>query len=149
MAGRKLLNYSTEVNADKTVGEIQGVLARSGAKSVTVDYDDGTPVGVSFLIETAVGPRAFRLPANIEAAFEVMQRQYRAGRVQRRFVTREQAARVGWRIVKDWIEAQLAIIELGMVGLEEIFLPYLINEQGETLYQLMMARRLALPAPLE
>ena len=34
-----LLNYSTTISVDKTLGEIQGLLARHGARSIYTDYD--------------------------------------------------------------------------------------------------------------
>ena len=49
--------------------------------------------------------------------------------------TLSRAHDVGWRIVRDWIAAQLAIIESGMVAPSEAFLPYLLTPAGTTLYQ--------------
>jgi hypothetical protein len=37
---------------------------------------------------------------------------------------REQAARIACRIIPNWEEAQLAIIETGLVDLKQVFLPY-------------------------
>ena len=45
-----------------------------------------------------------------------------------------QPARVAWRILKDWVEAQMAIIEAEMASIEEVFLPYLLRGD-HTLYQ--------------
>lgn len=143
-----LLNYTTTISVDKTLGEIQGLLARSGARSILVDYDgQGNPTAVSFLIKTPFGEKGFRLPANMDAVWKVLVRQYEQGKVQRRFVSKDQAARVGWRIVKDWLEAQLAILETETVTLDQIFLPYLqVDSAGRTLYEAMVEQRLALPA---
>jgi hypothetical protein len=52
-----------------------------------------------------------------------------------RLKTREQAARIAWRIVKDWVEAQLAIIEAEMASRPEVFLPYAQTNTGETIFQ--------------
>lgn len=54
-----------------------------------------------------------------------------------------QAARVGWRILKDWIEAQLALIETGMVTIEQVFLPYVQNDKGQTLYEAIADKKFA------
>lgn len=56
-----LSRYTTQVSVDKTVGEIQGMLARSGAKSIMINYEDGQPVSISFLIPTVHGDRGFQL----------------------------------------------------------------------------------------
>lgn len=47
----------------------------------------------------------------------------------------EQAQRVAWRIVKDWVEAQMAIVEAQLADLAEVFLPYAITKNGTTLYK--------------
>ncbi len=37
---------------------------------------------------------------------------------------------MAWRIIKDWVEAQTAIIQAGMVTLTQVFLPYLETTPG-------------------
>ena len=58
--------------------------------------------------------------------------------------TFEQANRVAWRIIKDWIDAQMAVLETEMVEMEEIFLPYVLNKQGQTLYEAFKENQLML-----
>lgn len=131
-------NYTTEVDAYKSLGEIQGALAKHGARQIMVEYDDaGDPSGVAFTIETSVGRSGFMLPANIDGVAAVFQRQkVRANR--------EQAIRTGWRNIRDWVLAQMAIVEAGMVSMEEVFFPYLTDGQGNTLYGLYQSGRLSL-----
>ena len=125
-----LLNYTTKVDVYTTIGAIQGILVKHGAKKIMQDYDDGGHVqALSFMVETPADPRGVRLPANAEAVQRVLTRQ----KVK---ADREQAERVAWRIVKDWVEAQMAILESEMVQLDEIFLPYMIiNNSGQTLFE--------------
>lgn len=59
--------------------------------------------------------------------------------------TAEQAQRVAWRVLKSWIEAQIAIIETGMVAADEVFLPYQIVQGGETVYEAYLRSDRALP----
>lgn len=141
-----LLNYTTTVAVEKTVGEIQRLLSRNGARSIQVDYDkDGEPIALAFQIETALGLRGYRLPANIEVVHKTLTQQWQRGAVQRRFVTRDQAGRVGWRILKDWTEAQMALLETRMVTLPELLLPWMIaGDDGSTVYQLFESRQLKL-----
>ncbi|MDP2731067.1 MAG: hypothetical protein Q8O55_11395 [Dehalococcoidales bacterium] len=136
-----IANYSTTVTAMKSIGEIQGILVAHGAKAIIMNYSDkGEPVGLSFLIKTQFGDMPFKLPANIESVQKVLDQQ----RV-RASVTREQAIRMAWRILKDWVRAQMAILETEMVTIDQIFLPYLETKNGKTLYQVMVNNRLALP----
>jgi len=51
-----IANYTTEVPAMKSLGEIQGNLVAHGAKSIMIDYDEhGEPKALSFLITTPKG----------------------------------------------------------------------------------------------
>ena len=49
--------------------------------------------------------------------------------------TREQAERVAWQIMKDWVEAQMALVDIEMVRFEEIFLLYIETDNGRTIYE--------------
>lgn len=131
-------NYTTTVDVYKSLGEIQGTLASHGARKIMVDYDvEGQPIGVTFGIETFAGPRVFSLPANVEGVKTVFARQ----KVK---VQSGQAERTAWRNIRDWIMAQMAIIEAGQVQMDEVFLPYLTNGNGRTMYQLYQGGHLAL-----
>lgn len=124
-----LLNYTTKVDVYTTLGAIQGQLVKHGARKIMQDYDDdGHNIALSFMIDTPLGLRGVRLPANVDAVHKVLARQ----KVK---CDREQAERVAWRIVKDWVEAQMAILESEMVQMDEIFLPYMLNSAGQTVYQ--------------
>ena len=140
-----LLNYTTQIEAIKTVGEIQGILAAHGARSILIDYgDDGQVEALAFKVLTPQGDVAIRLPIDPDAVLRVLTEQNRLGRVPRRYVNRPQAIRVAWRIVKDWVAAQMAILETEMVKMEQIFLPYVITDTGKTLYEAMVDRHFQL-----
>ena len=61
-----------------------------------------------------------------------------------RCASEEHAYRVAWRIIKDWVEAQLSLLETEMVKMEEIFLPCVIAHSGQTVYQVMAERHFML-----
>lgn len=131
-------NYTTTIDVYKSLGEIQGALASHGARKIMVDYDEaGKPVGVAFGIETPVGTRGFILPANVDGVRAVFERQ----KVK---AAQGQAERTAWRNIRDWIMAQMAIIEAGQVEMEEVFFPYLTDRNGRTLYQLYQGGQLAI-----
>lgn len=145
-----LLNYTTSIDSLKTISEIQRCLVEHGARQISLGYGPGKqPDAIEFLMPTVFGDRPFRLPCRLAAVEQTLRDQCRAGKIARRFTTPEQAARVGWRIVKDWIEAQMAIIESGMVSLDEVFLPYMIGSHDRTVYQVMREQHLALSPPNE
>jgi hypothetical protein len=137
---KKLLNYTTEIAADKTVGEIQRKLALAGASQVLHGYDPpGNLSELSFRIKTQFGELPFLLPANIDVVEAISQRQFRTGRSQ--MASREHAVNVAWHILKVWIEAQLALLRTGMVTIEQVFLPYAQNAEGQTVYEALRDRK--------
>jgi len=140
----KLLNYTTSIESSKTINEIIGILSKSGAKAVLIDYDDdGYVSGLSFKIHSTQGNElGIKLPVNYQAVLKILERQH----VETRFRTKEQALRVAWRILKHWTEAQMAILQVEMVSLEQIFLPYLITPSGKTLYEAMIDSHFQLPS---
>ena len=145
-----ILNYTTKVDPDRTVGDIQRVLASHGVSGVAVEFgSDRLPSVLAFSIKTEFGDRRFRMPANIAGVERVLERQHERypSKVPRRLVCREQATRVAWRILLDWIRSRPALVEAGLVTVDEAMLPYLLDGRGETLYQFMKGQRLALPAP--
>ena len=136
-------NYTTTIDVYKSLGEIQGALASHGARKIMVDYDgSGNPIGIMFGIETPGGPRGFCLPANVDGVRAVFARQ----KVK---AASGQAERTAWRNVRDWVMAQMAIIEAGQVQIDEVFLPYLTDGKGQTLYQLYQGGYLALDSGKE
>lgn len=138
-----ILNYTTSVSAEKTIGEIQKKLAGAGAQAVLVEYDDEQVVSsVSFRLRYNGAMVSFRLPAQIDPIYVILQRD---DRVTRKLKTREQASRVAWRIIKDWVEAQLALVEAEQVEMVEVFLPYAQNPQtGETVFRQLANNNFAL-----
>ena len=143
-------NYTTSVSASRTVNEIQDLLRHHGASDVIVHYGtDREPENLTFNIETKHGDIVFRLPANVPALAALLLKQLTASnyrqwdtqyQAQRKAKVKEQAGRVAWRIIKDWVDAQLAIIETEMVTLEEVFLPYMVTNDGRILYEALKGK---------
>lgn len=153
-----LLNYTTTVDAMKSIGEITTMLSRNGARRITQEYDEaGKIVGVAFTIAVYGLPVYFVLPARVEPTFKVLLKQkpynssyQRSSRQEYERKTAEQAERVAWRIVKDWTEAQLALIETGQAEMAQVFLPYMQSQNGHTMYELWLdSHQKQLPAPSE
>lgn len=139
-----ILNYTTSVPASRSIGQVQNLLVKGGARAIMSEYDDrGLANGISFAVETPFGQRSFTLPVNAEKVEAVLKKQ----RVQPRYRTPEHAERVAWRILKDWLEAQLAIIQTEMVTLDQVMLPYMRAQGGQTVYELIVENQLSLPSP--
>lgn len=131
-------NFSTKISVAQTSGELIGHLARRGVRAISTIYDeDGNPQGIGFEMVTDYGPRYFELPVRVDGVWAAMKddkgipTQYR---------NRAQAERTAWRIAKDWLEAQSALIDAGLATLDEVMMPYLSTGNGETLYAVMRTK---------
>lgn len=134
-------DYTTSISVVRTAGEIQEILAKAGARRVMIEFgDDHIPDAISFQIDYAGQVISYRLPSQWTGVYKSLQE----SNCQRQFKTPEQARRVAWRIIKDWTEAQLAIIEAGAAQLAEVFLPYQLNNKGQTMFE-VWNETLALP----
>jgi hypothetical protein len=123
---------STEISVDKTVGEIVTVLRRIRALQIGFRYkgDKLDAVQFSLALPGFPAPVSFELPARVEPLFERMKK--------KGMHDRQQAERVAWRQVLRWVEAQTAMIDVGMVESGEVFMPYAITPSGRTIYQLFV-----------
>lgn len=129
-------NYTTEVSEEKTVSEIMALLAVKGARSIRIDYDEQnrpTAVGFVIFLKVASGddfgvPVPFKLPCNFDGVFRAMCGEFKDQRARWKFErnpeSRKQARRTAWRIVKNWVEAQMAMVEADCAALAQVFMPY-------------------------
>lgn len=138
-----LLNYTTEVAVNKTLGEITSLLVQAGAQAIMQEFDGcGNVTSLRFKIKTQFGPMGFTLPADVRATANVLNQQVKDRKIPRRFHNDlDQARRVAWRIMKQWLEAQLALIETGQASIQQIFLAYMHTPTGETLYERLTANK--------
>lgn len=127
-----IANAWTKVDASKSMAETQQMLAEAGATSILIDYDAGEPAALSFAIAVRGQLVSYRLPANVDGMLAAMKSD---NDVPRHLCKRDQARKVAWRVVKDWIRAQLALVEAGQARLAEVMLPYAVTSTGRTLYQ--------------
>lgn len=88
---------------------------------------------LSFSIITTRGELFIRLPVRTErvkAIFDNQNIRYKE----------DQPYRTSWATIRDWISAQMALIDWEMVKLEEVFLPYAITPNGQTYFEVMENR---------
>lgn len=135
-----ILNYTTTVPVNRTIGQINEVLIKAKAQAIMSEYENGRVSHVSFRIETDQGLLSYRLPCNVEGVFAIIKKDSKIPVAQR---TIEKAERIAWRIVKDWLEAQMAMVEAKLAVLPQIMLPYMQTNNGETLYARFSNRQLS------
>jgi len=128
----KLKNYTTNIPADKSITEIEQMLAGFGANAIMKEYrGDGRTSSLAFRI----GEVGYKIPANTEKVFAAITAGKRI-RNMRRNSWEEQSERVAWRVLKDWLHAQLSLIAIGQAEVEQVLLPYAYNGR-QTFYEMI------------
>ncbi len=116
-----------------TFSKIQEILAKHGARKIMFEYgQDGWIYGIAFQINFGEKEFSIRLPARIEQVAIKMYGRPLQNIDQKR---REQSYRTAWANIRDWIDAQMAMIDTGMVQIGEIFLPYFVMKDGHTHFE--------------
>lgn len=139
-----LKNYTSDVPVNETIRKIENVLVRCGVSGIMKEYagTSGEIVAITFRIETATGPLTIRLPADKRKATEALFMDYAEGeklsddgnhvrynarKKKRRIDFAEQGARTAWKIMQDWTEVQMSLIQLGQADTLQVFLPYVYD----------------------
>lgn len=137
-----ILNYTTTIEAYKTVSEIENILVKHKAKSIMKDYNGEAIESLSFLVDVGYNQIPIKMPAKVDECLKVLQNEKKKNSKVK--ATREQAERVAWRILKDWVEAQMALLDINMVKMEEVFMPYIVDKTGQTLFEKLEEQRFLL-----
>jgi len=136
-----ILNYTTKVPAAQSVAQIQEILGAKGACCVSVDYINGKASAIAFGLKIGISEVGFRLPCNIAGVSQALKKSSRRGSA---YKNSAQVERIAWRIVKDWVEAQMALVEANQAEIGEVFLPYAVHNDGQTFFQHFKTKQLAL-----
>lgn len=127
-----LKNYTTKVPASRSIQEIQDALLKNGATAFLFEYEQGTGRIAALKFRLFVGEREvpFALPVNWRRFQQVLVNDgvSRSG-------DEDYVYRVAWRNIRDWVLAQLALYQTEIVEMPQIFLPFAVGENNETLYE--------------
>lgn len=128
-------NYTTSIDYHKTIGEIQGILVQNGADKIMIEYENKSPIGLKFIITKDGNDLAVYLPSRPKAVQKIL-REAKKNRVKQGVKDDfDQACRVAWRIMKDWVKVQMDLIQTEQAEMAEVFMPYLLDKKGRTMYQ--------------
>ena len=142
----KLMNYTTAVAPEKSILDIERLLARAGVKSIHKDYDgSGEATGFIFSIITTHGELFFKMPCDVEKVFAKLYSEVKQPQAGTKNRVKEQAARVAWRILLDSLRADITRLKLEQVTPEQVFLPYMWNPRtGKTLFEKLEGQKFLL-----
>jgi hypothetical protein len=142
-----LKNYTTNKDCNRTIAEIERTLAGIGAKKVLKEYDKQQNVSsLQFIININDRDVPIKLPARVDRVPSALRHIINNEKVtssQRSLLRRamsdpSRAANIGWRIIQDWLEAQVAVMQLDQINMMEALLPFTVwTKDGSTLYELL------------
>jgi hypothetical protein len=129
-----LKNYKSR--GKNTFEKIQIILSSNGANKIMFDYKkDGTLEAITFGLEIDGKQMGFKLPAMVENVTEIlyggMDRYDRPKKITEK--QKEQAYQTAWANIRDWIDAQMALVKTRQAKIQQVFLPYLVMGDGKTL----------------
>lgn len=134
-------NYTSSVPANRSVSHIEDCLSSHGAQSVVKQYENKRLVSVSFFMQIKGQLIPFRLPAKTEQVEKILRSSIKRPRPGTLDKLAEQAERTAWKIISDWVDAQMALVTLNQAEVAEIFMPYMWSEKlGQSFYQIAVER---------
>lgn len=148
---KPIKNYTSSIPINRIFDGIQKVLAEHGAKQILFEYGkDGKIYGITFVVETLGQNIPIKLPARIAEAQALLKYQYEQGLIRdRKVLEPEHAYRVAWRNIWDWVAAQMALLDIKMAKIEEVFLPYMTDQSGKTFFEVVEENKFKLPSGKE
>lgn len=133
-----LKNYTSTVPATTSMTNIEKCLVEAGATDISKKYENQVCVAVRFRMMVNMKPLFFELPARIEPCFKVLWKEVKRPQPDTKTRTMQQAERTAWKIISDWVQIQLSMIQLEQAELLQVFLPYVFNPATEqTFYNQM------------
>lgn len=133
-----LKNYTSNVPASVSIHRIEEVLIECGVTGIMKEYLGAKIISIQFRVLDSTGrPQMIRLPAKEDDAVEALWRDYMGSdllpdgkikwssrKTKKRADFQKQGERTAWRIIKDWVEVQMSMIQLKQADVMEVFLPY-------------------------
>src|SRR3990167_1188922 len=151
-----IASLETDVPVTRSVDHIRHLVERFGAMEFGIQYDpvSGRPCAVSFKVKDPhVGAG---LPVALRAPYETVLKQILDGKKRSwdsdvKARAKEQAERVAWRNLHDFVRASLIGVQTGIMSLGEAFLANLVvtlpTGEAKRLGELVIERNLLHPAP--
>lgn len=135
-----LKNYTSDVPVSQTIYRIEQTLIKCGVRGITKEYGpQGEVSAVRFHIPIMGREATIRLPADKDKAQDALWENYSDGELfapdgkslawqskkkKNRASFKDQAERTAWKIIQDWIEVQMSMVQMNQAEPEEVFMPY-------------------------
>ncbi len=133
-----LKNYTTEVPASRSIDNIIKLLVEFGARNIMQEYNDQQKcISVSFILEMQGMKLPFKMPAKVKNCFVWLKKKKPNSKDA---LLLQQAERIAWKQMHEWVYLQLCAIELDQLESLEAFFPYLFDiKDNKTYYERLKA----------
>lgn len=119
---RAIKYEDTTVEASRSADQLKGVVRRYGGVRFEELWDEGQQVaGIRFAVRRAADGREVPVVLDVPLA-GIEQRLREAGKYRDPVRRREQARRIAWRHMKDWVEQSLLAADVGLFDVWDVFL---------------------------
>ena len=134
--------YLTSQTADVSVADIEDMLVGFGITNLTKEYENHTLQAITFILPVEGRNIPFRLPVNITAIEELLKLEIRKPKSGSQYFQklREEAEKIAWHIISDWIDLQITLVKLGQTELMGVMMPFAWDAtERETMYEKVKA----------
>lgn len=129
-------NYTSQVPVGRAVQHIEDRLVKHGAKNILKLYENQKLTGIAFIVSVNGKDLPFRLPARIDRVEKQLRGLVKRPRSETMSRISDQAQRTAWKLLADWVDIQMSLIELDQVELIEVFMPYIYDHaKGQTFFE--------------
>lgn len=135
---KTIKNYTSTIPASTSMARIEEMLVKAGARDIHKSYNNNQECDAIIFIMIVPGvvqPLHFKLPAKVEACYNALWKIYcksvKKPQEATKKTIRDQAGRTAWKIIHDWVDLQLTLIELEQAEPMELFLPYVYNPESK------------------
>ncbi len=127
-------NQNSTVPAERSINNIEKKLIENGATDIMKQYEDGKITSLCFRKAHNNQHLAFKLPANVNAIYATLCKEYKRIKPGQAAMCMAQAERTAWKLIYEWVDLQMTMIRLEQVEFAEVFLPYMLVGKNQTVY---------------
>jgi hypothetical protein len=135
---KTLFMETTEVPPERSAAEISAEII--SARQIATDFENGEITGLRWTMRVNGADVLFTMPARVEPVYTILCKRKGFGTLwtgagaEKKPYHAElyvKARRIAWRQLLRWVQAQLAMIDTGMVQPEEVFFAYMFDPMKE------------------
>jgi hypothetical protein len=130
-------NYTSTVSAAQSIRHIEDRLAAHGASQILKTYSaEKKLAGIAFIIKENGRDIPFQLPSRVDRVEKKLRAAVKRPLKSTYANIALQAERTAWKLLSDWVDIQMSLIDLNQVEFLEVFLPYIWDfTKSETFFE--------------